>query len=208
MDIDDLKKSWHAIDEKLDGKEVVSEHRLSDLMQTYKTKATKNLKKVKTLNALSIGMGLISIPAAIILCFFLPYIVSDPAYIPKAIGGIAIFVAVMLLAIWWDAKTYRAINQIKVDEMPVIQVQKKISEFRMLIKYEVWMAGIFLFLSIGFSYWYFDIYTLSFIRQILFLGIGLSIAAIVLSLIYKKLIYGPLNEAQKNLKEISELEEE
>lgn len=206
MDIDDLKKSWNAIDKKLDEKEVISEHRLSDLMQVYKRNTNKNLKKLKVTQQVSIGVGFISIVACIVLWFILPRFISNPVHLHKVMVGIISFGGIMIFGIWWDSKTYRVLKQIQVDEMPVIQVQKKMSEFRTLTKYELWIVGALLLILIGLAYWIMDLYSLPLTGQIIFLSFEFLLCGVILYLFYKTLVYNPLNEAQKNLKEINELE--
>ena len=107
MELEELKKSWNALDEHLKDKEFIKEEELEKLIRH----ADKGIHAIASLN---IKLILISLP---ILILFLAEVLLhnrlNPIYI--------IIILSWIPALYWDITTTRFLQQTKVDEMPLIE---------------------------------------------------------------------------------------
>ena len=107
MELEELKKSWNALDEHLKDKEFIKEEELEKLIRH----ADKGIHAIARLN---IKLILISLP---ILILFLAEVLLhnrlNPIYI--------IIILSWIPALYWDITTTRFLQQTKVDEMPLIE---------------------------------------------------------------------------------------
>ena len=107
MELEELKKSWNALDEHLKDKEFIKEEELEKLIRH----ADKGIHAIARLN---IKLILISLP--VLVLFLLEVLLHgrlNPIYI--------IIILSWIPALYWDITTTRFLQQTKVDEMPLIE---------------------------------------------------------------------------------------
>ena len=107
MELEELKKSWNALDEHLKDKELIKEEELGKLIEH----ADKGIHAIARLN---IKLILISLP--VLVLFLLEVLLHgrlNPIYI--------IIILSWIPALYWDITTTRFLQQTKVDEMPLIE---------------------------------------------------------------------------------------
>ena len=108
MELEELKKSWNALDEHLKDKEFIKEEELEKLIRH----ADKGIHAIASLN---IKLILISLP---ILILFLAEVLLhnrlNPIYI--------IIIFAWIPALCWDIVTTRYLQRTQIDEMPLVEV--------------------------------------------------------------------------------------
>ena len=124
MELDELKKSWNALDEQLKKEPIADEKQIAGMIAEYKANARKSIGRLTGWQRFSIWL--------------LPSIFQiNEEWQPK-INTLVIFVGIsILLGIWWDHKNYRWIRNTKIDEMPVAIVSKRMASFRRWTRYEI-----------------------------------------------------------------------
>ena len=113
MELEELKKSWNALDEHLKDKELIKEEELGKLIGH----ADKGIHAIARLN---IKLILISLP--VLVLFLLEVLLHgrlNPIYI--------IIILSWIPALYWDITTTRFLQQTKVDEMPLIEVISRVN---------------------------------------------------------------------------------
>lgn len=108
MELEELKKSWNALDEHLKDKKFIKEEELEKLIRH----ADKGIHAIASLN---IKLILISLP---ILILFLAEVLLhnrlNPIYI--------IIIFAWIPALCWDIVTTRFLQRTQIDEMPLVEV--------------------------------------------------------------------------------------
>lgn len=119
MELDELKKSWNALDEQLKKEPIADEKQIAGMIAEYKANARKSIGRLTGWQRFSIGIGVVGL-ALLLVIWLLPSIFQiNEEWQPK-INTLVIFVGIsILLGIWWDHKNYRWIRNTKIDEMPV-----------------------------------------------------------------------------------------
>lgn len=136
MELDELKKSWNALDQHLQKDRLVDEDKLSELISTYKSNAGKSIRRLAGWQRLSVSIGIAAILIVVALWCILPRFISGNLKDESCI--LCLFFAVtIILGIFWDLKTYQWVRDTKVDEMPIVQVALRMNKFRSWMKYEV-----------------------------------------------------------------------
>ncbi|WP_321332473.1 hypothetical protein [uncultured Bacteroides sp.] len=205
MELDDLKKSWNALDEQLQKDELIDEDKLTQLIIKYKNGARNSIGRITSWQKFSIGAGIVTIAVILLLWCVLPSFISD-ANIQKRSTILCLFLGITLIAgIGWDLKTYRWIRDTKVDEMPVIIVAERMNRFRRWMKYEIIAISLWTVAFTALYYWMTELYKHSTESQLIIISSLVLIDVVIICFIYKKLIYNHLNEVNKNTNELKEL---
>ena len=128
MELDELKKSWNALDEQLKKEPIADEKQIAGMIAEYKANARKSIGRLTGWQRFSIGIGVVGL-ALLLVIWLLPSIfLINEEWQPK-INTLVIFVGIsILLGIWWDHKNYRWIRNTKIDEMPVAIVSKRMAQ--------------------------------------------------------------------------------
>lgn len=141
MELEELKKSWNALDEHLKDKELIKEEELGKLIGH----ADKSIHAIARLN---IKLILISLP--VLVLFLLEVLLHgrlNPIYI--------IIILSWIPALYWDIITTRFLQQTKVDEMPLIEVISRVNRIhRWMIRERLIATAFLLILAVlSFIYW-------------------------------------------------------
>ncbi len=190
MELEELKKSWNAFDEHLKDKELIKEEELGQLLQHTN-------KGIHAIARLNIKLILISLP---ILVLFLAEIIMhgrlNPIYIIILLTWIPAFV--------WDIFTTRFLQHTKVDEMPLVEVIKRVNRIHQWVIQERIIATIFLLVlaALSFIYWQIWQYGIGMISLFVLLWGG---GLVLILWIYRKKFLNRIQEIKKNLAELNEL---
>ena len=162
MELEELKKSWNALDEHLKDKELIKEEELGQLIGH----ADKSIHAIARLN---IKLILISLP--VLVLFLLEVLLHgrlNPIYI--------IIILSWIPALYWDIITTRFLQQTKVDEMPLIEVISRVNRIhRWMIRERVIATAFLLILAVlSFIYWQIWQYGIGIINSIFSLFLILS----------------------------------
>ncbi len=192
MELDDLKKSWNLMDERLKDKELINEEDINKLIH----KAGKGISDLSSFSTTVIVISALLILPFIVITLFMGFI--DWFYSTVAILAFP--------AVAWDIYTNIYLRRTRVDEMPTVQVIARINR---LYRWSVWesVAGIVFMLTFA-TLFFIDrqIWHLSTFAVLMFfvswvIGIG-----VIYWLIQYKVI-NRLRDIRKNLKELKELKE-
>jgi hypothetical protein len=206
MELNDLKRSWSALDRQLQKEHVVDEKQIAELITRYQAGVAKGINSLTGLQKMSLikGGGLIAlllVALAVDMVFF--HVIRLTA---KEIA-MGVFVLLSIMGgFWWDWRTYNFSRRIKVAEAPTVKIIEQVNEFRRKTRYEMIIISIWIPLFLGLYYWVTDYYTQPLLSQLVFIVVFLAVVGTILYFMYKKLIYKYLEDIDKNLKELKELE--
>ena len=190
MELEELKKSWNALDEHLKDKEFIKEEELEKLIRHADT-------GIPAIASLNIKLILISLP---ILILFLAEVLLhnrlNPIYI--------IIIFAWIPALCWDIVTTRFLQRTQIDEMPLVEVISRVNRIhRWTIRERLIAIAFLLVLAVlSFIYWQVWQYGIGMIAFFILLwggGLGLILW------IYRKKFLNRIHEIKKNLSELNEL---
>ena len=204
MELDELKKSWQTLDKKLESVAVTDTDRLSELITNNRLGANQGLQRLLRNHWWSFYGG----GSLILLLLVLGYWeASTHADFPALRTHILtdFFAAGGFLGILWDRYTYRFIRSIRIAEMSVAEVSRRMAHYRRIVYYELWALSAFVFLFNILTYWINGWYELSASMQAIILGTTLLLDALFIGGIYWKIIFKPLKQTERHLKQLEEL---
>ena len=182
MELDELKKSWNALDEQLKKEPIADEKQIAGMIAEYKANARKSIGRLTGWQRFSIGIGVVGL-ALLLVIWLLPSIFQITEEWQPKINTLVIFVGIsILIGIWWDHKNYRWIRNTRIDEMPV------------------WVI-IFNVLN----YWVMGYYKASFGVQATLIAFFVLCDVAIIYLLYKKVAYKHLNDIKKNIEELEDI---
>lgn len=188
MELEELKKSWNALDEHLKDKELIKEEELAKLINH----ADKDIHAIARLN---IKLIVISLP---ILFLFLAEVILhnrlNPVY--------TIILLAWIPALCWDIITTRFLQRTQIDEMPLVEVISRVNRIhRWMIRERLIATAFLLILAIlSFVYWQIWQYGTGMILFFILLwGGGLTF----ILWIYRKKFLNRIHEIKKNLNELT-----
>ena len=135
MELDELKKSWNALDEHLKDKKLVKDEDISQLINH----ATKNINAISRLNK-RLRIISLTIIALFILALLYDGVFPDIYY--------QIILIALIPALGWDIFSSRYLSNTKIDEQPLVTVISRFNRMhRWVIRERIIGIGfIFLFL--------------------------------------------------------------
>lgn len=190
MELEELKKSWNALDEHLKEKELIKEDELKKLI----AHADKGIHAIASLNRKLI---LISLP--ILLLFLTEMLLHNrlnPIYF--------IIILAWIPALCWDIVTTRFLQRTQIDVMPLVEVIGRVNRIHRWTIRERLIATTFLLILAVLSFIYWQIWQYGVGMMLFFLllwggGLGLILW------IYRKKFLNRIHEIKKNLSELNEL---
>ena len=72
MELDELKKSWNALNEQLQKEPIADEQQITELIAGYKANTRKSLGRLVVIQRFSIGMGAVGVAALMLIWLLLP----------------------------------------------------------------------------------------------------------------------------------------
>ena len=137
MELDELKKSWNALNEQLQKEPIADEQQITELIAGYKANTRKSLGRLVVIQRFSIGIGTICLATLLLIWLLLPTFGFNEQLQEKIVPFLG-FIAISILAgMWWDWKTYRWNKNTHIEEMSVAEVSRRMTTFRQWTKYEV-----------------------------------------------------------------------
>lgn len=190
MELEELKKSWNALNDHLKDKKLVTDDEIKKLI-------SHTGGSIHAMNRFSIRLLIISL-LILAVCLTETFLMGD-----FGLFHIAILVA-LIPGLCWDVFTTRFLQKTHIERMPLVEVIERINRFhRWIIGERVAAIAFLLLLAILFfieqAVWqhgtaYILVYIVSW-------GIGLGLALWV----YHRKILGRIRDIKKNLNELKEL---
>ena len=191
MELDELKKSWNALDEHLKDKNLVKD----DISQLI-NHATKNINAISRLNK-RLRIISLTIIALFILALLYDGVFPDIYY--------QIILIALIPALGWDIFSSRYLSNTKIDEQPLVTVISRFNRMhRWVIRERIIGIGFILFMAV-FFFFYREVWQHG-TGMIVFFFVIWAIGIIIPLSIYRKNL-GRLREIKKNLGELKELKD-
>lgn len=193
MDLDELKKSWNTIDERLKKQPLVNEESIERLI-SY---ASNNIHAMSRFNY-RIRLVSIIIIIASVLFFLFKHSMPDAFYIIIYIAAIP--------ALTWDIYTSYYLSKTQIDEQPISIVIMRFNKMLRWVIYERIIGILFILLIATLFFIIRKLWTQN-IGLIIFFIIDWAICLGIVLWIHQKNI-NKLREIRKNLNELKELKSE
>lgn len=204
MELDELKKTWHRLDEQLKEKPLAGEEQIARIVEQCKGQARHSLSCINGFQRWSLwGAGAVMLVALIAAFIHLPEVPAER--LDKYYVLLAFIALSFIAALVWDFFSYRLVRDIKVDQMPVAEVARRMELFHRRTNREVVGISGWLLLCTGVQYWYYELYLWPATTQLTYVGLILLFDALLVYLLYKHLIYKPMHNAEKNIRRINKL---
>lgn len=205
MELDDLKKTWSRLDEQLKkSSPLADEEQIARIVKQCKGEANRSLGHIKGFQRWSLwGTGMVMLVALVAAFLHLPQVPDER--LTKYYVLLVFLSLSCVTAFGWDFCSYRLVCGIKVEQMPVAEVARRMERFHRRTNKEVMGISCWLLLCTGVQYWFYDLYLLPAVAQLTFLGVILLIDALLIYLLYKYMIYNPMRNAEKNISRINRL---
>ena len=182
MELDELKKSWNALDAQLQKEPIADEKQIKELIANYKTNTRHSL-----------------------VWFLLPTFGFNEHLQNKIILFLIFITVTILSGMWWDWKTYLWNKNTHIDEMSVAEVSRRMTRFRNWTRYEIWAVATWTVIFTILFFWIMDYYTLPLMIQAVLLGCYIILDALLIYFIYKKVVYKHLDSIKKNIEELKDI---
>lgn len=204
MELDELKKSWQMLDKKLESAPVTDTDRLAELMTDNRLGANQGLRRLIRVHQWSLyGGGTVILLLLVVGYIHARKLADFPALRTHlmldffALGG--------AMAILCDHYTYRFLRAIRIAEMTVVEVSRRMARYRRFVYYELWALAIWALMFNTLSYWSYGWYTLPCKVQIFLVGIILLLDVLLIGGFYHKMIFRPLKQTERHLKQMEGL---
>jgi len=205
MELDELKKSWNALNEQLQKEPIADEQQITELIAGYKANTRKSLGRLVVIQRFSIGIGTICLATLLLIWLLLPTFGFNEQLQEKIVPFLG-FIAISILAgMWWDWKTYLWNKNTHIDEMSVAEVSRRMTRFRNWTRYEIWAVAVWTVIFTILFFWIMDYYTLPLMVQAVLLGCYIILDALLIYFIYKKVVYKHLDSIKKNIEELKDI---
>lgn len=205
MELDELKKSWNALDAQLQKEPIADEKQIKELITSYKANTRKSLGYISSLQRLSIGIGALGLIILLLIGLILPTFLPNE-HLQNKLAAFLGFIAISIIAgMWWDWKTYCWNKSTLIDEMPVAQVSRRITTFSQWTKFEVIAISVWIILFNVLNYWVMEYHQASAGVQAVLISAFVIFDVLIIYLLYKKLMYKHLNNIKKNIEELKDI---
>lgn len=205
MELDELKKSWNALDKQLQKKTVADKKQIEKLITSYKAKTQKSMGRLAIIQRFSIGMGALALLIILLVWLSLPAFGINENTQSKMTVFLLFLTASILTGMWWDWKTYCWNKATHVDNMSVAEVSRRMTVFRRWTQYEVVGISVWIVLFNVLNYWMMEYHLEPIGRQVLLISFFAIINVAIIYFLYKKLIYKHLDDIKKNIEELKDV---
>lgn len=206
MELDELKKSWNALDQHLDKHPLVSEEEMEQLIKAGKTHTQKQLNSLNLWQRLSLCMGVALLFLLLSLWLWTPGLMTGPLAAGSKLLILLAFLAVSIVAgLIWDWATYRRLRSIRIDQMSVVEVSRRMTAFQHHMRHEAVAACLWIVAFNVLYYWVMGYYLAPASTQALVIALLLGADAAILYVLYRKVMYKHLNDIRKNIEELKDI---
>ena len=115
MELDELKKSWNALNEQLQKEPIADEQQITELIAGYKANTRKSLGRLVVIQRFSIGMGAVGLAALLLIWLLLPTFGFNEQLQGKIVALLGFIAISILIGMWCDGKTYRWNKDTRID---------------------------------------------------------------------------------------------
>ena len=157
MELDELKKSWNALNEQLQKEPIADEQQITELIAGNKANTRKTQARLEVKQPNSNGI------------------------------------------------TYRWNKDTRIDEMGVAEVSRRMTTFRQWTRYEVMGISIWIILFNILNYWVMEYHLAPASVQALLITLFVVFDALIIYILYKKVIYKHLDNIKKNIEELKDI---
>lgn len=193
MELDDLKKSWKEMDEKLQTKQLINDDELNKIVQTRKNSAYKSQKAL-------LGNNLIILITSLILIAY--FIITGETQKPL----FPIIIGLAAIAIPWSIYTMRYLRKTNIYEMPLATVIERINRYNYWMTIERVAGALILFILALISVIHLQIWKTSGWFPYFVCGIWIA-GFIAYFLIVNKITFRRLRDIRRNLDELKEVDD-
>lgn len=205
MELDELKKSWNALNEQLLKEPIADEKQITELIEGHKTNTRKSLGRIAVIQRFSIGIGVVGLAILLLIWLFLPTFGFNEHLQGKIVVLLGFIVVSVLVGMWWDCKTYRWSKATCIDEMSVAEVSRRMTTFRQWTKYEVIGISVWIVLFNVLNYWVMEYHLASAGMQAIMITLFVVFDTLIIYILYKKVIYKHLDNIKKNIEELKDI---
>lgn len=205
MELDELKKSWNALDEQLQKKTIADKKQIEELIASYKAKTQKSMGRLVIIQRFSIAMGALALLIILLVWLSLPAFGINENTQSKMTVFLLFLTASILAGMWWDWKAYCWNKATHVDNMSVAEVSRRMTVFRRWTQYEVVGISVWIVLFNALNYWMMEYHLEPIGRQVLLIVFLAVINVAIIYFLYKKLIYKHLDNIKKNIEELKDV---
>ncbi len=200
MELDDLKKSWGVLDNRLKKNKLIDEQALSKLINE-RTKQTRS----------SMDKILLYAKIALILGFFLTiglgyYLLTTNNYTRDYCLWLYMWI-MLCIGMVWDGTGYFYLKSINIEEMPLVTVVKKITAYHRNFIIECYVAAVFFLSAVLIQAVCINLMELDLVAKLTFVIVWV-VGCFAAIWIIKKLYYNKLKDIKKNLAELRELKQD
>lgn len=205
MELDELKKVWNIADSHLNQKPLASEVEIEKLITTGKKNMCQKLRRLSIIQRISLGFGGILLLLLITLWGWMPDLTVYKLASQRLII-LMIFIAVSLVGgLIWDWKTFRWIRTIRIDEMSVVEVSRRMTSFQRQIRNEIIATCIWIVVFNALSFWVMGYHLSPLTTQILVIVLLLILDIFTIYYLYKKILLKYMSEIHKNIEELKDI---
>lgn len=202
MELDELKKTWNRLDERLKQEPVTDSRQIEALIASYKSKAGHGVQRLARNQRLSMWLGGL---AGIVLLvgggLFSFLQLEEPLKLKMPV--LLLFLTLSIAGgVWWDRKTYHWLRRLKVDEMSPLEVSRHIVTLYSWTRAEVVAVALWSILFALVDYWVMDFYRLPLTGQLVYFVLVMLFMALVVGVAYWRLVYRYLDDIKKNIEEL------
>lgn len=202
MELDELKKTWNRLDERLKQEPVTDSRQIEALIASYKSKAGHGVQRLARNQRLSMWLGGL---AGIVLLvgggLFSFLQLEGPLKLKMPV--LLLFLTLSIAGgVWWDRKTYHWLRRLKVDEMSPLEVSRHIVTLYSWTRAEVVAVALWSILFALVDYWVMDFYRLPLTGQLVYFVLVMLFMALVVGVAYWRLVYRYLDDIKKNIEEL------
>lgn len=206
MELDELKKSWHVVDTQLDKKALVNEQEMAKLISSGKTNTQRDLGRLNLIQRISLYVGggllLLLIPAWILA----PDFMESQSNLTRKVIVLLTFLAISLIAgLLWDWKTFQSLKSIRIDEMSIVEVSRRMNVFQRHMRCETIAASVWVVLFNALNFWVMGYHQASPTTQALVIALLLMADILIIYILYKKVMYRYINNIRKNIEELKDI---
>ena len=205
MELDELKRSWNALDEQLQKEPIADEKQIAKLIAGYKANASKSLGRLVVVQRFSIGIGAAGLALLLLLWLLLPAFGLHEQLQAKIVVLLGFIAISILIGMWWDWKTYRWNKHTHIDEMSVAEVSRRMVTFRRWMKYEVVGISVWTILFNILNYWAMNYHLAPAGMQAVLITVFAILDTLIIYIFYKKMIYKHLDQIKKNIEELKDI---
>jgi len=206
MELDELKKSWHVVDTQLDKKALVNEQEMAKLISSGKANTQRDLGRLNLIQRISLYVGggllLLLIPAWILA----PDFMESQSNLTRKVIVLLTFLAISLIAgLLWDWKTFQSLKSIRIDEMSIVEVSRRMNVFQRHMRCETIAASVWVVLFNALNFWVMGYHQASPTTQALVIALLLMADILIIYILYKKVMYRYINNIRKNIEELKDI---